>query len=188
MDMDFKRAQAVNRLAPRCGIYLDANQGYSASESLKFLKLLKQSKIKIDLLEQPVPRKDREGLIKVARSTTVPVCADESVRSLSEAIEAIQERWTPVINIKIMKCGLLHAHQIAVLAKARGIKLMIGGMMETSLAMTASAHLAAGIGGIDFIDLDTPFFIRDGLKGNPYLSPSGCYDLRKSLAGIGLHD
>jgi L-alanine-DL-glutamate epimerase-like enolase superfamily enzyme len=63
---------------------------------------------------------------------------------------------------------------------------MIGGMMESSLAMTASAHLAAGLGCFDFIDLDTPFFIKDGLRGNPYLNHRGIYDLRNAQAGIGI--
>jgi L-alanine-DL-glutamate epimerase-like enolase superfamily enzyme len=63
---------------------------------------------------------------------------------------------------------------------------MISGMMETSLAMTASAHLAVGLGGFTYIDLDTPFFIKDGRRGNPYLSPSGVYDLARVQAGIGV--
>jgi hypothetical protein len=52
--------------------------------------------------------------------------------------------------------------------------------------MTASAHLAAGMGGFDYIDLDTPFFIKGGAHRNPYLSKSGKYDLRQVKAGIGV--
>ena len=63
---------------------------------------------------------------------------------------------------------------------------MIGGMMETSLAMTASAHLAAGLGCFDFIDLDTPFFIKKDFDKNPYLSSKGVYDLKKVKAGIAI--
>ena len=75
---------------------------------------------------------------------------------------------------------------MGLLGKANGMKLMIGGMMETSLAMTASAHLASGLGGFDYIDLDTPFFIKPGFDRNPYLSQRGVYDLRKVKAGIGI--
>ena len=84
-----------------------------------------------------------------------------------------------------MKCGLFEAREIALVARANGIKLMIGGMMETSLAMTASAHLAAGLGCFDFIDLDTPFFIRDG-TANPYLRKNGVYHLGGIKKGIGV--
>ena len=85
-----------------------------------------------------------------------------------------------------MKTGILHARKIALLAQAAGVKLMIGGMMESSLAMTTSAHVAAGLGCFDFIDLDTPFFIKKGWDKNPFLSSSGVYDLGKVKAGIGI--
>ncbi len=58
--------------------------------------------------------------------------------------------------------------------------------METSLAMTASAHMAAGLGCFDFIDLDTPFFIKGAVGKNPLLSNKGVYDLQRSGPGIGV--
>jgi L-alanine-DL-glutamate epimerase-like enolase superfamily enzyme len=63
---------------------------------------------------------------------------------------------------------------------------MIGGMLESSLAMTTSAHLAAGLGCFKYIDLDTPFFLKEGVK-NPYLNSRGIYDLQKVKAGIGIN-
>jgi L-alanine-DL-glutamate epimerase-like enolase superfamily enzyme len=193
-DLDLKRCAAVKRLAPRCAIYLDANQGYSAGQTLRFLKELEKLKVRISLLEQPVPRSDREGLKKVTRSTDIPVCADESVRSLSEARRLIKEKCVDVINVKLMKFGIFESREIACLAKANGIKLMIGGMMETSLAMTAAAHLAAGLSGFDYIDLDTPFFIKRNfdtstllsVNHNPFLNAQGVYDLSNVKAGIGI--
>lgn len=186
MDLDEQRVRALACLAPRSAIILDANQGYSDAQALKFVRTLKRAGIVPVLFEQPVARNDWEGLKRVSRLAGVPVCADESVSSPADAVRAIREKAVPVINIKLMKTGLIHAWGIAVLARAHGVRLMIGGMMETSLAMTASAHLAAGLGCFDFIDLDTPFFIRDGLKGNPYLSRNGTYRLSKSRPGIGI--
>jgi len=186
LELDIKRLLALQKLAPRCRIYVDANQGYSAVEIIKFLDVLKKNGVRVHLLEQPVKKNDWEGLKKISRSTKIPVCADESVRSLDDARRAIKFKLAPVINIKIMKCGLLHAEKIARLAHRNGIKLMIGGMMESSIAMTASAHLAAGMGCFDYIDLDTPFFIKGAVKLNPYLSESGKYDLKKVKAGIGI--
>ena len=185
-DLDIKRVLAVKRLAPRGEIYLDANQGYSADETLKFLKTLQRFKVRPALLEQPVKKDDWEGLKKVARLAGVLICADESVRSIPECLRVIQEKAAHAINIKLMKTGIFHSREIALLAKANGLKLMIGGMMETSLAMTAAAHLASGLGGFDFIDLDTPFFIKKGFDRNPYLSRRGIYDLRKVKAGVGI--
>ena len=186
MDFDEQRVRLVSCLAPRCAIILDANQAYSADQSLKFLRSLKRAGIVPVVLEQPVAKNDWEGLKRVSRLAGVPVCADESVSSLAEAVRAIREKAVPIINIKLMKTGIIHSREIALLGRANGVRLMIGGMMETSLAMTASTHLAAGLGCFDFIDLDTPFFIRDGLKHNPYLSSSGTYNLSKVKQGIGI--
>lgn len=186
LDLDIRRVGAVRKLAPRGIIYLDANQGFSAATMLNFLKALKRLKIRPALLEQPVPRADIEGLRKIARSTDIPVCADESVRSLTEAVAVIRARAASVVSIKLMKFGLVQAVVIARIARAAGMKLMISGMMESSLAMTASAHLAAGLGGFSYIDLDTPFFIWGKAARPPFLSPKGVYDLRAIRRGIGV--
>ncbi|MBF0570723.1 MAG: dipeptide epimerase [Candidatus Omnitrophica bacterium] len=186
MDMDFKRVTTVCRLAPRSQIILDANQGYSARQTLQFLKSLRNVGIVPDLIEQPVPKADWEALKQVTRESKVCVCADESASSLKDALRIIKEKAAGAINVKIMKTGLVHAFEISRLAHAAGIKLMIGGMMESNLAMTASAHLAAGLGYFDFIDLDTPFFIKGESARNPFLSSDGVYDLSKVKSGIGI--
>jgi L-alanine-DL-glutamate epimerase-like enolase superfamily enzyme len=185
MDLDFKRVAAVKRAAKNSKIYLDANQGYSAKETLYFLDLLKKAKIVPDLLEQPVKKDDWEGLTKITKLSSVPVCADESVRTLLDCRKAIKEKAVSAINIKTMKSGFIQGREIALLAKKCGFGLMIGGMLESSLAMTASAHLAAGLGGFEYVDLDTPFFLKEGTK-NPYLSRNGIYDLTRVKAGIGI--
>lgn len=185
-DADFARVLAVQRLTRKAKMILDANQGYSAEETLKFLKRLEAAGVLPILVEQPVPKNDWEGLKKVARSTKIPVCADESVTSMADLARAVQEKAVPVLNIKLMKSGLWQAWKMADAARSAGIKLMIGGMMESSLAMTASAHLAAGMGCFEYIDLDTPFFIKKGYDKNPYLSSHGIYDLSKVKAGIGI--
>ena len=186
MDMDLKRVEAVCRIAPRARIILDANQGYSARQALQFLKTLNRVGIVPDLIEQPVPKADWEGLKQVTRESRVCVCADESASSLSDAVRIIKEKAAGAINIKIMKTGLIHALEISRLAHANSIKLMVGGMMESNLAMTASAHMAAGLGYFDFIDLDTPFFIKNESPRNPCLSSQGVYDLSRVKSGIGI--
>jgi L-alanine-DL-glutamate epimerase-like enolase superfamily enzyme len=186
LDLDFKRVEAVVKTAPHSQIILDANQGYSARETLLFLRSLSKAGIVPDLIEQPVPKSDWEGLKQVTRESRVCVCADESCSSLTDAVRIIKEKAAGAINIKLMKTGLVHALEISRLGSAAGLKLMIGGMMESNLSMTASAHLAAGLGCFEFIDLDTPFFIKGELKRNPYLSAQGIYDLSRVKAGIGI--
>lgn len=185
-DADLARVAAVHRICRRCELILDANQGYTPREILEFLRELRKLKIVPALLEQPVKKADWEGLKEVAARSPVPVCADESCSSLADCRRIIKERAVPAINIKVMKTGMIHSREIASLCRANDIRLMIGAMMETSLATTASAHLAAGMGCFDFIDLDTSFFIKRGYDRNPWLSRAGVYDLSRVKAGIGI--
>ncbi|MCB9772411.1 MAG: dipeptide epimerase [Candidatus Omnitrophica bacterium] len=191
VDLDLKRVAVVKKITRNSPIILDANQGYTADQTLKFLDELKRLGVRPKLIEQPVPKEDWEGLKRVSKLSQVPVCADESAGSLADVIRIIREKAAPVINIKLMKFGLLQAREAANLARSAGIKLMIGGMMESPLAMTAAAHLAVGMGCFQYVDLDTPFFIKPvarigGLRQVTYLNSKGIYDLSKVKSGMGL--
>lgn len=102
------------------------------------------------LLEQPVHRDDWEGLGFVSRIARdkygVSVAADESCRSVADVEKIIEGNLADVINIKLAKVGVVGALEIIEIAKASGLKLMIGGMVETRLAMGFAGHLAAGLG------------------------------------------
>jgi len=185
-DLDLNRVATVARIAGKYPLYLDANQGFTAAQTLKFLKELTWLKIKPALVEQPVPKGDWEGLAKVTRESKALVCADESVSCLEDAKRLIKEKAAGAINIKFVKTGILEAQEIARLAKKRGIKLMIGTMMETPLAVIAAAHFAASLGGFDFVDLDAPFFMAESVTRGNFVTRAGIYDLRKVKAGIGV--
>ncbi|MBI3553143.1 MAG: dipeptide epimerase [Elusimicrobia bacterium] len=185
VEEDLERVLAVDGAGRGLSLMLDANQGYQVSESLKLLKLLKRRGIEPILFEQPVPRDDWEGLAEVSRSGGVPVAADESAASREDALRLAKTKAAQVVNIKLMKGGLLEAWDIALIARAAGMRLMIGGMVESSLAMSCAAHFAAGLGGFDFVDLDTPlWFKRDPMQGVSF-AREGVYDLSKVKAGIG---
>jgi L-alanine-DL-glutamate epimerase-like enolase superfamily enzyme len=71
-----------------------------------------------------------------------------------------------VINLKLTKSGLSESLRMIHAAHRHNLQLMIGGMVESTLCMTTSACIAAGIGGFSFFDLDTPFFMGEtGLVG-----------------------
>jgi len=88
--------------------------------------------------------------------------------------------------VKLMKMGILEAWDVALIARAAGLGLMIGGMIETSLAMGCAAHFAAGIGGFSFVDLDTPLWLRKDPTKGLRLGRGGVYDLSRVRAGIGV--
>lgn len=188
-DLDLQRVRAVRRIAPSSSLILDANMGFDADGMLAFLQRLKAHDIKPDLLEQPVPKTDWDGLAAVtvaAGRDGILVCADESVGSLADAERAIRDRAVSAINIKFMKTGITEAVRIAELACRHNIKLMLGAMMESALAIGASAHFAAALGCFDIIDLDTTFFIKGPLADCPYLDAAGRFDLSNPTPGIGV--
>jgi L-alanine-DL-glutamate epimerase-like enolase superfamily enzyme len=158
---DIGRLAAIRRGHPACRLILDANAAYSAEEIFALLKELRLAGIEPALLEQPVAREDWDGLGRLAREAGVPVAADESCRTPDDALRIVRDRLAQVINIKLVKCGVVQALEIAAIARAGGLDLMIGGMVETRLAMGFSAHFAAGLGGFQWIDLDTPMLLAD---------------------------
>ena len=188
-ELDLKRILSVREVSPDCELILDANMGFNAERMLAFLDRLEAKGALPVLLEQPVPKHDWDGLIAItaalAGSSTL-VCADESVGSLADARRAIDSNAVSAINIKFMKSGILEGEEIARLAAANGKRLMLGAMMESALAITASAHFAAGLGCFDFIDLDTTFFLKDEFSYSPYLDDSGRFDLSRAGHGIGV--
>lgn len=187
MDEDFRRLEAVRKAAPGCAVYLDANCAYTAREAEKFLRDLMRRGIRPEVVEQPVKKDDLDGLAYLSRRLPMPVCADESAYSLDDVYNIIRRGAATAVNIKLTKLGFLRAREVWALARAKGIKLMMGEMLESELASCASAHFAGGLGGFDFIDLDTPFFIKDsGLRGASYLSRDGVYSLGGVKAGIGV--
>ncbi|MGC4092383.1 MAG: enolase C-terminal domain-like protein [Polyangiaceae bacterium] len=113
----------------------------------------------VALFEQPTAAADLEGLLRVEREAKVLVAADESARSASDVARIARMHAASVVNIKIMKTGVVEAWDMIACAKSHGLGLMVGGMVETELAMTTSACLAAGVGGFRFVDLDTPLFM-----------------------------
>lgn len=102
------------------------------------------------LFEQPVHRDDWEGLglvTKIAKDKYgVSVAADESCRGLADVRKIAKENLADVINIKLAKVGVLGALDIIEFARLSELGLMIGGMVETKLAMGFAGHLAAGLG------------------------------------------
>lgn len=102
------------------------------------------------LFEQPVHRNDWEGLGRVTQIAKekygVSVAADESCRGLNDAKKIVERKLADVINIKIAKLGVLGALEVIEFARASGLHLMIGGMVESRIAMGFAGHLSAGLG------------------------------------------
>lgn len=166
LDLDLERVTRVRQVAPDAPLILDGNCAYDARTAIRLLELLERRKIAIALFEQPVAKHDLEGMRKITDESEVRVAADESAGNAADAWAAVKRGGAAVINVKLMKCGIVEALDIVAVARATGTALMIGGMVETRLAMGASACFAAGLGGFEFVDLDTPLFLKtDPFRG-----------------------
>ncbi|HZR83539.1 MAG TPA: dipeptide epimerase [Candidatus Binatia bacterium] len=186
IDEDEARVRAVAAAAPRARLLLDANQAFTAGPAIRLVRCLRRAGIAPVLFEQPVARDDWQGLADVHRLARIRVAADESVATRADAVALAARGCAQVVNVKLMKSGILAAWEIAVVARAAGLGLMIGAMVESPLAMTAAAHLAAGLGGFEFVDLDTSlWFARDPMRGVRF-GRGGLYDLRVVRAGVGV--
>jgi L-alanine-DL-glutamate epimerase-like enolase superfamily enzyme len=182
---DIERILAIRRGYKECRLLLDANAGFTVEETLDVLAQLRKSGIEPVLLEQPVPRDDWEGLGRLAKEAGVPVAADESCRTPQDAIRIANNNLAQVLNIKLAKCGVIQALEIAAIAHASGLGLMIGGMVETRIAMGFSAHFAAGLGGFDWIDLDTPLLLAHDPVCGGYIAEGARYKLDVGSYGHG---
>lgn len=159
--------EAIAAAVPDAVLRLDANEGMDGASALALLGELAAKGLRIECFEQPCPRPDLAGMAQLCAGTTVPIVADESVRSESELRLVLTARAATGVNLKLVKVGgPRRALAIGRAARAAGLKLMMGGMVETTLGMTAAAHVAAALGGVDFVDLDTALLLEgDPMRG-----------------------
>jgi L-Ala-D/L-Glu epimerase len=161
---DFARLRAIRAARPDAKLRVDANAGWSVNEAIALVRKLEP--LDIELVEQPVRQDDLPGMGAVQRATSIPVVADESCQSLAD-VEALAAAGVAGINLKLMKAGGL-TNGVAMARRARelGMKIMLGCMVETSVSVTAMAHLA---GLADWLDLDSPLLIaNDPFEGLTY--------------------
>jgi len=159
--LDVERVCAIADSTPGSRLLLDGNGAFTALAATARVEALRSNGVEIELFEQPVAGDDWDGMHEVAERGRVLVVADESVVDAASAVGVLRAGAAQVVNVKLMKCGVAEALDIVAATRACGGKLMIGGMVESILAMSMSACFAAGLGGFDYADLDTPLFMRD---------------------------
>lgn len=154
LDADIDRTVAVAESAPDATLRIDANQGWTTTETRRFADAVTAHGVELELLEQPVPDTDLPGLARCRDTTPVPIAADESLFTPPDAMQLVRMEAADVLTVKPGKSGLLGTADIAAIARAADIELMAGCMLESAIGIHASAHLVAGLGGIDYVDLD----------------------------------
>ena len=162
-DGDEERLAAVRQAVPDARLIADANEAWRPSDLERLLAAAKAARV--ELIEQPLPAGDDALLQHIAR--VVPLCADESVHDRA-SLATIAKRYDAV-NVKLDKTGgLTEALATAAEARRLELKIMVGCMVATSLAMAPSLLLAQDA---DFVDLDGPLLLdRDRVPGLAYTS------------------
>lgn len=154
-DRDRRIMQIVRESAPDVVLRVDANAAWSAKQTLAIAPLLRE--LGVEFIEQPLPPNDLDGLRFVRDRCELPIIADESC--IVAADVAMLVGVVDGVNLKLAKCGSLReAVRIIHTARSHGMLVMAGCMIETSLGITAAAHLAPML---DAVDLDGAALLRD---------------------------
>lgn len=152
---DVERIKAIREaVGDEMLIRIDANQGWSFEDSVYCLNEL--YRYNIQFCEQPMRHWD-DGLLPALRDqVTIPVMADESVFDHHDAARLIKADACDFVNIKLAKSGgILEALKIHETCKKFNVPCMMGGMLESRVALTAFAHLSLACDQIRFYDMDT---------------------------------
>jgi L-alanine-DL-glutamate epimerase-like enolase superfamily enzyme len=129
-------------------IRVDANCGWTVKRTIAMLPVLEE--FGVTVLEQPLPPNELDGLAEITRRASIPVIADESCETSVDIPRLVGK--VDGINIKLAKCGSLReAVRMIAIARAHGMMVMVGCMIESSLGITAAAHFTPLV---DIVDLD----------------------------------
>ena len=161
-DRDEWIVNTIRRAAPKKLLRADANAAWDLERATRMAALLADNGF--ELLEQPLGKDDLEGFRKLRERSPIPIIADESCMTSSDIPRL--DGAAHGINIKLSKCGgLAEARRMVHEARRREMKVMLGCMIESSLGITAAAHLSPLV---DYADLDGAALLSD----DPYRGAS----------------
>ncbi|MBB6634827.1 mandelate racemase [Cohnella thailandensis] len=159
-ESDLEILEAVKGAAPNLFLRVDANQAYDLQRAIKLSRAMER--IGVDVFEQPLKADDLHGHAELRRKTNVPVALDESIWTTGNLMQAIRAEACDTAVVKLTKMGgLTGAKRCGELAREAGLGLLGGGLTESRLALTASAHLFNYLQIEEPVDLNGPIFLED---------------------------
>jgi o-succinylbenzoate synthase len=154
-DDDIERIRLIREtIGPQVKLRIDANQGWSYDDALYVLTTI--ARHQIEFCEQPMRQWDDHLLPALRKNSPVPIMADESVYDHRDAARLISAHACDAVNIKFAKSGgIAEAVRIHDVCKRNNIPCMMGGMLESRVALTAFAHFALAHDNVVYYDMDT---------------------------------
>lgn len=166
---------AVRSEAPDAAIRVDANAGWTADEAVERVRWLAGEGV--EFVEQPLPPEDLEGFRRVREASPIPIVADESCVTAADVPGLVGA--VDGVNVKLAKCGgPLAALRLLHTARACGLKVMLGCMLETTLGIAPAAHLSPLA---DWADLDGAHLLAE----DPFRGPGPSAPGEGSADGVG---
>ena len=154
-DRDEELISAIREEAPDATLRIDANEAWTPRETVRNSRWL--ADYGVEFIEQPVPASDPAGLKFAYERNELPIAADESCVTLPD-IPRIADRCD-IANLKLMKCGgLLEAKRMVHAARAHGLEVMLGCMVESNASIAAACQLAPLL---DYADLDGSLLLAE---------------------------
>lgn len=179
---DLARIQRVADLYPSAQIRLDANGGFSVSETIEFSRLLQEKKFNIEYLEQPVETIDelcelREKFHNL--EIDLAVAADESIRKAQDPLEVIKRGAADVLVLKVAPLGgIKPALEIA---QSANLGIVVSSALESSIGIQAGLHFAASLENLEFdCGLGTSALFESDIVVSPLVPENGFIELREA--------
>lgn len=185
VEEDIEKIKALRTdFGPQIALRFDANQGYNLQDSMHFVKGVKA--YNVEIFEQPVNVAHREQMGLISQSSKLPIMADESLKSLTDAFKLAQDDLIDMVNIKLQKVGgILEAQHINSVAKAAKFETMVGCLDECALGISAGLHFALSKSNVYYADLDSHLdIVDDPFKGLFTLKDGNLYPSKQPGLGV----
>ncbi len=132
-------------IGPDVKLRVDGNMGWqTAKQAIQIIRAMEEHNL--ELVEQPLPAYDLDGMAEVRRSIAVPLMADESIRNPRSAMQVLKREAADIANVYVTEAGgLLNASRIIAMCEAAGMPCMIGSMPEFGIGTAAQIHLGVAM-------------------------------------------
>jgi L-alanine-DL-glutamate epimerase-like enolase superfamily enzyme len=158
-DEDVRRVKAIHTALPDHVLRLDADGGYGVQSALDVARALEG---RIEMLEQPTPAGDLEGLRQVTLNSPVPILADQSITGPASVLDLASRRSADGLSVKMALCGGINcARQIDAVARAAQLTLMVSCIIEPALLIAAGLSFALSSPNVQYGDLDGHLELMD---------------------------